>query len=85
MILAKGSHRITIEALSDASLIQSRFTGGRKSVTGGCMGGEGATGVIDVDEATLEDLKNLDLPVLTRALERISSTSATVAGFTSAT
>jgi hypothetical protein len=49
------------------------------------MGGEGATGVLDVDETTLEDLRNLDLPVLTRALERISSTSATVAGFTSAT
>ncbi|MEU8397055.1 hypothetical protein AB0C28_17840 [Nonomuraea sp. NPDC048892] len=49
------------------------------------MGGEHATGVIDVDEATLEDLRDLDLPVLTRALQRISSPSATVAGFTSAT
>ncbi|MEU8365196.1 hypothetical protein AB0C27_55200 [Nonomuraea sp. NPDC048882] len=49
------------------------------------MGGEHATGVIDVDEATLEDLKDLDLPVLTRALQRISGQSTTVAGFSSAT
>lgn len=49
------------------------------------MGGEHENGVLDIDESTLEDLRNLDLPVLKRALERISSTSATIAGFTSAT
>ncbi|MEV0616256.1 hypothetical protein AB0I81_23275 [Nonomuraea sp. NPDC050404] len=49
------------------------------------MGGEWATGVIDVDEETLEDLKDLDLPVLTRALQRISSQGAPVADFQSAT
>jgi hypothetical protein len=48
------------------------------------MGGEWATGLIDVDEEILEDLKDLDLPVLTRALERISSQSGPIADFQSA-
>ncbi|WP_187414850.1 hypothetical protein [Nonomuraea sp. PA05] len=39
------------------------------------MGGEHATGVIDVDDETLEDLKNLDLPVVERALQRIFAPS----------
>jgi hypothetical protein len=49
------------------------------------MGGEWATGVIDVDEETMEDLKDLDLPVLMRALQRISGRGDEVAGFQSAT
>ncbi|MEV4072232.1 hypothetical protein ACGFJC_24535 [Nonomuraea fuscirosea] len=49
------------------------------------MGGESASGIIDLDEKTLEDLKNLDLPVITRGLRRLSSRSQTVAGFQSAT
>lgn len=49
------------------------------------MGDEDSTGLIDVSEIGLDDLKLLQIPAITRALQSVSEATGTVAKFQSAT
>ncbi|MFI6294805.1 hypothetical protein ACIBEJ_24665 [Nonomuraea sp. NPDC050790] len=48
------------------------------------MADEDDTGLIDVSDRDLADLKQLDNPALLRAMRHIAKSSGTVAGFQSA-
>ncbi|WP_327585382.1 hypothetical protein OHA25_58580 [Nonomuraea sp. NBC_00507] len=47
------------------------------------MGDDNTTGLIDVSDMDLDDLRQLQNPAIFRALQQVTDTSGTVAGFQS--